>query len=335
MDLKDLLSKNKVLVIGDVILDNYIYGKVHRISPEAPVPVVLKNKSNYCLGGSANVAQNVSSFGSTCYLIGVCGDDQSANTLSNLMEEKNIIPSLIKDPSRPTTEKTRIIGNNHQIARIDSESTLAVSADVQAEIISEFLNVIDDVDGVVIQDYGKGMLTETLLSKIFHECKERNIPTITDPKERDFTKYAGSSWIKPNLTEFKNALDVPLTSDLKLSEIESKASSMLNTFGFDGVLLTMSEMGMLLKTSNYMESVDGIKIEVTDVSGAGDTVSAVFILSLLSGVSLKDCLRISNLSGSIVCQISGAVPVDPNILLNSIASNGWSIMCDSGNLISV
>ena len=335
MDLKDLLSSKKILVVGDVILDHYIYGKVYRVSPEAPVPVVLKSNSTYCLGGSANVAQNVSSFGSECWLLGVYGDDWGSLEIDNLLNQRNIHSLMIKDWSRPTVEKTRVIGNSHQIVRIDSETSDPLIPDIQEEVLKSFNDIIHQMDGVIIQDYGKGMLSSELIRKMTDICIDLGIPTLTDPKDKDFSKYTGSTWIKPNLSEFKASLNIPQHEGVDLKRTMKLMDSLMDSFGFSGVLLTLSEDGMVLKTNSGFEQVDGIQIEVTDVSGAGDTVSAVFMLLLTNDVSYLDCLRISNVAGSLVCQVSGAVPVDSNSLYTTLLKNSWVITSRSGEPILV
>lgn len=335
MNLKDLLSSKKILVVGDVILDHYIYGKVYRVSPEAPVPVVLKSHSTYCLGGSANVAQNISSFGSECWLLGVYGDDWGSLEIDTLLNQRNINSLMVKDWSRSTIEKTRVIGNNHQIVRIDLERTDPLIPDIEKEVLKSFDSIISQMDGVIIQDYGKGMLSTELIDKITKKCLDLGIPTLTDPKDKDFSKYAGSTWVKPNLSEFKSALNIPQPESLDLKTTIKLMDSLRDDFGFDGVLLTLSEDGMLLKTASDFEQVDGVQIEVTDVSGAGDTVSAVFMLLLTNNVSGLDCLRISNLAGSLVCQVSGAVPVDANLLYMNLLKNSWVITNKSGEPILV
>lgn len=335
MDLRDLLSSKKILVIGDVILDHYIYGKVYRVSPEAPVPVVLKSNSTYCLGGSANVAQNVSSFGSQCWLLGVYGDDWGSIEIDNLLREKNINSLMIKDWSRPTVEKTRVVGNNHQIVRIDSETSDPLIPAIQAEVLKAFRDVVPQMDGVIIQDYGKGMLSSDTIDEITKTCIDLGIPTLTDPKDRDFSKYTGTTWIKPNLSEFKASLNIPQPDSLDSKRTIKLMDSLMDSFGFNGVLLTLSEDGMMLKTDSDFEQVEGVQIEVTDVSGAGDTVSAVFMLLLTNQVSYLDCLRISNLAGSLVCQVSGAVPVDSNVLYTTLLKNSWVVTNRLGEPILV
>ena len=335
MELRKLLSSKKVLVVGDIILDHYIHGKVYRVSPEAPVPVVLKNQSVYCLGGASNVAQNITSFGSECYLLGITGEDQQSTILENLLKENGISPFIVKDPSRTSTEKTRIIGNGHQITRIDTETTDPITDDIKNEILSIFRSVIGLVHGVILQDYGKGLLTPDLIQELISISKENGKTVLVDPKDKDFSRYSGATWIKPNLLEFKNALAIPQQTQLTKNDICKLSDKLSNEFSFEGILVTMSEDGMVAKTNDYWEYVDGDKIEVTDVSGAGDTVSAVFLLMQISGINLRDTLRISNLAGSLVCQISGAVPINTSQLFKEASGRGWVLTNVSGENILI
>ncbi len=323
MDIRKLLSSKKVLVVGDIILDHYVYGKVYRVSPEAPVPVVLKNRSVYCLGGAANVAQNVTSFGSECYLLGVTGDDQSSLVLDDLLKQQSISPFLVKDSSRPTTEKTRIVGNGHQITRIDCEITDTISENVKEEIISQYKNLIKLVHGVILQDYGKGLFSPDLLQDLISIAQKEGKIVLVDPKEKDFSRYSGADWIKPNLLEFKNAVGVSPQEKLTEEKILEFCDLLIGSYGFGGILLTMSEDGMLARSGESYEIDGGMKIEVTDVSGAGDTVSAIFILMQICDITLENSLRVSNLGGSMVCQISGAVPINSDELIRISIKRGW------------
>ena len=333
MHLKERLSSKTILVAGDIILDHYIYGKVYRVSPEAPVPVVLRDKSTYCLGGSANVAQNITSFGAKCYLLGVVGEDTSAIEIQNLLSEKDVIPLLFKDPFRPSTEKTRIIGNGHQIVRIDSEVDSEISEEISNEVFQLFLSVVEDLDGIILQDYGKGLLSRSLVERILEVSKERDIPILTDPKDKDFSKYSGSDWVKPNFLEFKDSLGIPTNRTLDSLDVLKLMDELKQKYNLSNVLLTLSEKGMIAKSEFDYESVDGIPIEVTDVSGAGDTVSAVFILLWVNNISLRDCLRISNLAGSIVCQTSGAIPIDINTLFATLHKYSWIVSEKNGETV--
>jgi rfaE bifunctional protein kinase chain/domain len=311
MNFVNVFANKRIAVIGDSILDHYVYGKVNRVSPEAPVPVVLKEDEIYCLGGAANVAQNISVFGSTCYLISVSGEDEYSNILNVLLEQAGITPILISD-QRPTTVKTRIIGNGHQITRIDNETTSDIPENVFFSILESFDSICQNLDGVILQDYGKGVLTRDLISEIIRRCKALKIPVLTDPKDKDFTKYQGTTILKPNLSELKDGLKINQNQNLSVTEIFDLAKNLISKYDIQYALITMSERGMALSSNDSNFSVNGHSINIVDVSGAGDTVSAVFMLMFLSGFSLLDCIDVSNLSGSLVCRISGAVPVDPN-----------------------
>jgi D-beta-D-heptose 7-phosphate kinase/D-beta-D-heptose 1-phosphate adenosyltransferase len=214
-----MLSNKKILVIGDSILDRYIYGKVYRVSPEAPVPVVVKKNDSYFLGGAANVAQNITSFGSKCTLLTVAGKDQAHDDLKNLCREKNIDCISIIDSNRPTTIKTRIIGNGHQIVRIDEEITEKISFEIQSQIIELLNKIIQDFDAVILQDYDKGMLASELVVEIISICNLNGKKTIIDPKDPDISKYSCCTLIKPNLSEFKTIAGIPLHKDISQKDI--------------------------------------------------------------------------------------------------------------------
>jgi len=335
VDLASLFSNRNILVIGDSILDEYIYGKVYRVSPEAPVPVVLKSKSEFFLGGAANVAQNISAFGSKCSLLSLVGNDEKREILNSLCKKSKIDANLILDPKRPTTVKTRIIGNNHQIARIDEESTQDINDEI-SWILMEFVEEkIPKFDAVILQDYGKGMLTDDVIDKIVNICKKKGIFIIIDPKESVFSKYAGCDLIKPNLSEFKSMCGFKPETSLPINELIHIGQKKLQEFGISHLLITMSEEGMLLINRNGFYLQPGNKIEVSDVSGAGDTVSAIISLCFTSNLSFEDSLKISNEAGSLVCQVSGAVPVNPSKLFKTIQKKSPILSLKNGEPLLV
>ncbi len=335
MELRQILSNKNILVIGDSILDHYIYGKVYRVSPEAPVPVVVKKKDSYFLGGAANVAQNITSFGSKCTLLTVAGKDQAHDDLKNLCKEKNIDCISIVDNSRPTTIKTRIIGNDHQIVRIDEEVTEKISFEIQLQIVELLNKIIQDFDIVILQDYDKGMLASELVSEIISVCNLNGKKTVIDPKDPDISKYSCCTLIKPNLSEFKTIAGVPLHKDISQKEIVEIAKNKIAELEIDSFLITMSERGMLYVDRNQDIYEPGLKIEVSDVSGAGDTVSAVISLCLSADLDKKDCLKLANTSGSLVCQVSGAVQITPESLFNYISRNNPLVSLSDGTPIFV
>lgn len=314
MDLANLISKKRILVVGDSILDEYIYGKVYRISPEAPVPVVLKSNRSYCLGGASNVAQNIISMGASCDLISIIGKDHAGDKLSSLCKDIGI--NLIGlDDGRSTTVKSRVIGNGHQIVRIDEESTFPISEHIENCLIELVNSASHLVDGVIIQDYGKGLVTKRVVDHINSLFSKKLVPVLVDPKDNDISKYSGSHIIKPNLSEFKNFLGVDQNIKLSGNDIKNRAMDLMLNNSVGSLLITLSEKGMVYVKDDLFVTDRGVKIDITDVSGAGDTVSAVFMLFYLAGMPISDCLRASNLAGSQVCKISGAVPVNLNLLI--------------------
>lgn len=335
MQLRELLSNKRILVIGDSILDHYIYGKVYRVSPEAPVPVVVKKNDSYFLGGAANVAQNITAFGSKCSLLSVTGNDLAKEKIEVLCGQKKIDCLLISDDARPTTIKTRVIGNDHQIVRIDEEVTDEIDFEIQKNIISLLNQIINDYDIVVLQDYDKGLLTRDLILEIISICNQNGKKTIVDPKDFDISKYSCCTLIKPNLSEFKSMSGISQHSDVSREEIIRIARKKIEEFKIESFLITMSENGMLYVDRLQSIYEPGIKIEVSDVSGAGDTVSAVISLCISANVEMKDCIKLANTSGSLVCQISGAVQIKPEVLLGFISRNNPVMSLNDGTPIIV
>ena len=321
MNFKELFSTQKILVVGDSILDHYVYGKVHRVSPEAPVPVVLKNKEEFFLGGAANVAQNITTFGAKCTLLSLVGNDGDGKILFKKCIEKNVTPIFIEEESRPTTKKTRVIGNKHQIVRIDVETTCDLLENSTSKIIEIFDEQIQFHDGVIFQDYGKGLLTNYLLASLIEIAKKYSKKILVDPKVADLGRYQGIDLIKPNLSEFKAMVNIKSEEDLEIHQIVNYAQLVMEEFDYQYFLITLSENGMLLVGRHFSRHIPGISVDVADVSGAGDTVSAVFGLGFFSGENevlsndgLIGVAKLANLAGSLVCRHSGAVSVNPQEL---------------------
>jgi rfaE bifunctional protein kinase chain/domain len=321
MNLLKLFSTQKILVVGDSILDHYVYGKVHRVSPEAPVPVVLKNREEYFLGGAANVAQNITAFGAKCTLLSLIGPDAESKILLQKCLDENIEPLFIEERGRPTTKKTRVLGNRHQIVRIDVEESRDLSLGSSLKIMKIFEEQIQAHDGVIFQDYGKGLFTNSLLDQLVQICQKHDKKILVDPKEPDLFRYQGSCFIKPNLAEFKAMLKLKTENELEIHQISDYAQRALEEFDYNFFLITLSERGILLVGRDFSRHIPGINVDVSDVSGAGDTVSAVFGLGFFSslknptpGLELHHIAELSNLAGSLVCRHSGSVPVDPEEL---------------------
>jgi len=279
----------RVLVVGDVMLDRYLYGDVKRISAEAPVPVVSASSEEFRLGGAANVARNVRSLGAQAKLLGVIGRGSSSATLRDLLDSVGINFEDVSTPSDDTTVKFRVIGNMQQMLRIDFDHI--VNEKTAGDVLHRFQTEVHSSDVVVCSDYGKGALR--FVSDIVSLATSLGKIVVVDPKGSDFERYFGSTLITPNKSELQAVVGKWADED----DLFSKAEKLRNRLKIKGLLLTRSEEGMTLFTSERAESVRATAREVKDVTGAGDTVVAVFSVMVGCGLSLFDSMRIANLAG--------------------------------------
>jgi rfaE bifunctional protein kinase chain/domain len=308
------MFKNKnILLIGDVILDKYLCGDVDRISPESPVPIINLKSQKYKLGGTLNVSLNIKKLNSTPFVCSVIGNDKNGNIIRKLMNENNIKTDNIIVSNRKTTTKTRIIGNDYQIARIDDEITNYLNKDIEKQLINNIKNVINNnkIDIILIQDYDKGVLTKKIIKTII---KFNSYPILIDPKKRNFKLYKKVKLIKPNLKELKEYLNINFKSKKELLEKGSKIIHKKNKI--DIVVVTLSEDGIFLsynkgKTQKYIKNK---KRNIVDVSGAGDTVISVISTLIDTTLPIEKIIELSNISGGIVCEYSGVVPIDIKVL---------------------
>lgn len=313
----DLFKNKNILIIGDVMLDSYLFGSVERISPEAPVPIVdVLNKQDK-LGGAANVALNIKNLGGTPILCSMIGKDIKGEILTTLLKSMGIMTFYIyKSEKIKTTNKTRIIGNNHQMLRIDEEEKIELGEDEKnlLAIIHNAINT-ENIDYILFQDYDKGCINENIINSIVATAKSLNIPVLVDPKKKNFLKYRNVTLFKPNFKEFKEGLNIDGSNKLELLETGSK---ILHKKGIEIIFITLSEDGIFLsyKKNNKIISkiIPGISREVVDVSGAGDTVISVATM-LLGDLNIEEVARISNLAGGIVCEEIGVEPISKNKLL--------------------
>jgi rfaE bifunctional protein kinase chain/domain len=318
----DILSaaKGKVIaVIGDVMLDRYFWGSVTRISPEAPVPVIDVEDESLHLGGAANVAQNLKSLGLEPLLCGVLGNDNSGKSFIEIAKQRGINPDgLFIDDERPTTVKTRIIGNNQQIARIDREVRHDISQEGLAHIIN-LLSKIDDLSGIIIEDYNKGTVTEKLIDSVISYAVSRNIPVYVDPKKANFFSFKGVTVFKPNRKEAQQALDLPLIKD---EDVVNAGKMLLNLLECENVLITLGAQGMMLFEKNgKISSVMTNARHVADVSGAGDTAIATLAASISGGASIGEASVMANFASGIVCEKPGIVSIEVDELIDCIRNN--------------
>lgn len=312
----------KVLIIGDVMIDSYIYGDINRISPEAPVPVVLVKHKEDRLGGAANVARNIHAMGAKPILCSVIGNDSKGDVYIRLMNEQSLpVDGIIRSKDRVTTVKTRVIGNKHQIARIDEEEEHEISKEERNQLISKVKSLIKagDVNVIIFEDYDKGTISESLINQIVEEASKNNIPIAVDPKNKNFHAYKNITLFKPNIKELKEGLNMEVDKHTK--EDLLRAGAILHEMNqIKMVMVTLSEAGVFMSNGETHEIFPAHIRNIEDVSGAGDTVISVAALSLALGLSPRMIGILSNLSGGLVCEKVGVVPIDKNQLLDEARS---------------
>ncbi len=315
------IQKLKVLVIGDAMLDIYDWGKVERISPEAPVPIFNLSDTEYRFGGAANVASNLKKMGATPILCSVIGNDISGNILLDLFK-KNDLPTkgILKIATRPTTTKRRIIAQSQHLLRIDHEvDTLLDEADNDT-FMALILPLLDSCNLVIFEDYDKGVISQKTIKQMVDICNQKNIPTTVDPKKRNFLGYQNVTLFKPNLKELKEGLKIDIESQ-NLDQITEALQILDTKLKAKNYLITLSENGVLLYSEGKSYHIPAHIREIADVSGAGDTVIAVVSIFLALGYSSYISACMANLAGGLVCEHVGAVPIDMTILLEEAAKN--------------
>jgi rfaE bifunctional protein kinase chain/domain len=316
-EIQKSFTGKRIAVVGDLMLDRYFWGKVSRISPEAPVPVVEVDEESTRLGGAANVANNIASLGGVPIMIGVVGSDIGANILKNIVAGNGFpTDGIVVDSSRPTTIKTRVIAHGQHVVRIDQEKKVDLDADMQAKVLTSLENQITSLDGIILEDYNKGVLTKELIKSIIKLAKDHKKTITVDPKFNNFFDYQGVSVFKPNRKETEEALGRRLNT---LNEIEGAARELLTQLKTDNVLMTLGEKGMLLLELNgSLAHVETKARNVADVSGAGDTVIATLTMAMVAGASVRESAALANYAGGIVCGEVGIVPIDKSVLIQTI-----------------
>ncbi|HRY33290.1 MAG TPA: bifunctional ADP-heptose synthase [Bacteroidales bacterium] len=326
MNYRQLLESfrnRKVLVLGDVMIDAYLWGRVERISPEAPVPVVALHRRESRLGGAANVALNLLALDAQPILCAVIGNDRQGEVFRELMEESGLTADgILQSRERITTTKFRVIGNNTQMLRVDEEHTHDLSAGEEALFIAGIERILREhrIEVILFQDYNKGVLTPSLISRLIDAAANSNIPVCVDPKKKNFDLYRSVTLFKPNLKELKEGLKLDFDHRDSV-QLESAVSVLQDRQQPDMVLLTLSEEGVFLRYRETAGShasfiIPAHKRAIADVSGAGDTVISVAALCLASGSTPEQLAVLSNLAGGLVCEAVGVVPIDKSRLLN-------------------
>lgn len=310
-----------VLIIGDVMVDSYLWGDVERISPEAPVPIVSVKSRENRLGGAANVALNVKAMGANPILCSVVGKDQKGEEFIHLLKEQQMeTQGIVQSTSRITTTKFRVIGNKVQMLRVDEEVDSCLSKEDSEAFIARFNDILNKnkVDVIIFQDYDKGVITKNLIEKVVGIAAKHNIPIAVDPKKKNFINYKHVTLFKPNLKELKEGLNIEFDAKNK-NKLQEAVSMLKSKLDASMVLLTLSEDGVFIEFENNGEK--GVTLlpshvrSISDVSGAGDTVISVASLCLATKVDPAMLAAISNLAGGLVCEKIGVVPVDKQVLL--------------------
>jgi len=306
----------RVVVLGDLMLDRYITGRVRRISPEAPVPVVEVERTFERPGGAANVAANVRALGAVTTVIGLIGTDPDGDRLRAVLAEAGLSSEGVIAPAHhSTTVKTRIVAHGQQIVRVDRESTDVLDDDTAGAVIHAFRRV-DDPDVVILSDYAKGVLSTRVCSEVIRRCHERGIPVIVDPKGTDYRRYADATAITPNQLEAAQALGIQNADELSF---ERAREHFLDELGMDAALITRGELGMtLLIPSHSPIQLPATARDVADVTGAGDTAASVFAVAVAVGGSFQDAAFLANAAAGIVVGKSGTALVSPDELIEAV-----------------
>jgi rfaE bifunctional protein kinase chain/domain len=314
-DLFDQFGQKKVLILGDVMIDSYLWGGVDRISPEAPVPIVSVGSREKRLGGAANVALNIQSLGAEPILVAVVGEDQDGKDFFNILDEQKLdAEGIVVDKSRVTTIKHRIIAGDQHLLRVDQEDDTPVNAEIEEEIIARAKALMPQVQVIVFEDYDKGALTPRIITAVIEEAEKLGIPTIVDPKKRNFLAYNKATIFKPNLKELKEGLKIDIDKNI-MADVEKGAVKLCSKMNLKGALITLSEYGMYLNFDGKGNHVPAHVRKIMDVSGAGDTVVSVGALCLASDTSANFLVNLSNLAGGLVCEHVGVVPINKDRLL--------------------
>ncbi|HWR59487.1 MAG TPA: D-glycero-beta-D-manno-heptose-7-phosphate kinase [Thermodesulfovibrionales bacterium] len=317
MKIQDIIRNfrnSRILVIGDLVLDRYIWGRVSRISPEAPVPVVEVTDDNFMLGGAANVANNIVALGGKVTVVGVAGKDRAGQVLGQLLDERGIVHEIFED-SRPTTMKTRVIAHNQQVVRFDREDRKGISGGILRDIRSFLKHAVHEHSAVIVSDYKKGLVSQNLIREILKAVKPKKKFLSVDPKVGHFHFYKGVGLITPNMAEASQGSGVEIKDEKSLIRA---GKTLLSRLSCGAVLITRGEEGMSLFEREKITHIPTAARHVYDVTGAGDTVIAAFTLAFASGATLQEAALIANHAAGIVVGEVGTAVVTPEKLIKSL-----------------
>lgn len=307
-----------ILIIGDVMIDSYMWGKVNRISPEAPVPIIMSTMQENRLGGAANVALNVQALGATPILCSVIGKDLKSKTFQSLLKKRKLTnEGILEDENRKTTVKTRIIADNQHLLRVDEETDQPLNKETEDLFIKNILTLISDkqIDAIIFEDYDKGCITPEVIKSVVDFANKNSIPTLVDPKKRNFMDYQNVTLFKPNFKELVEGSKI----DIKKGDfkgIYSATQKLHQELSAKYMLITLSELGVFISYDSSYKVIPAEIRDIADVSGAGDTVIGAASLCMAAGFNPELIAGISNLAGGLVCENVGVVPINKENLLN-------------------
>ncbi|QMU28899.1 bifunctional heptose 7-phosphate kinase/heptose 1-phosphate adenyltransferase [Adhaeribacter radiodurans] len=323
----DSFNQLTVLVVGDVMIDSYLWGKSSRLSPEAPVPIVNVVRKEKRLGGAANVALNVQALGATPLLCAVIGEDFVGAELLRLMEEQQLpTDGIIKSPDRITTVKERILAGGQQLLRIDAEMEAELLEHESAHLVQQYSKLLPLADVVIFEDYDKGVLNEGNIAAMIELARQHDIPTVVDPKKKNFLSYVGCTLFKPNLKELKEGLKIDF-ADSNHVAFEQAAFTLQQKLNTPTILITLSERGVFYLSGPHKKYIAAHLRTISDVSGAGDTVISIAALCLALDLPIAFVAGLSNLGGGLVCEQVGVVPIDKvNLLVEAQRTNTFQLV---------
>lgn len=316
-DLFNSFNQLNILIIGDVMIDAYLWGKVDRISPEAPVPIVSVHKKESRLGGAANVALNIKALGANPIICSIIGDDSEADDFLRLLDIEHISSDgIVKVSHRQTTVKTRVIGNNQQILRVDAEIDTEIGLNETNLVLHKFRLMLEQypINAIIFQDYDKGLVTQHLIDEVTKTAKEKHIPIVVDPKKRHFLSYKNVDVFKPNLKELKEGLKIDFNPK-NLLDLRAAVVQLQDRIAAKNIVVTLSELGIYTFQNNEEHLTPAHIRNVADVSGAGDTVISVIATCIAAKTEINLAAQLGNLAGGLVCEKVGVVPIDKAQLL--------------------
>ena len=317
-ELFSAFEKLNVLIIGDVMLDNYLWGKVERISPEAPVPIASIQKKESRLGGAANVAINIKALGANPILCSVIGNDINGRSFIELVKQIDLsADGIFQSTERITTVKTRIIGNNHQMLRVDEEQEEDLTASDRKQLLNRITNIISkkNIHVIIFEDYDKGVIGKSLIESVVKIARQKGIPTAVDPKKKNFNFYKNITLFKPNLKELREGMKIDIDKN-NIAELTKAVNKLCADHKIKTAMITLSEKGIFFVDEKQEKLLPAHIRTIADVSGAGDTVISVAALCLALETDSETMVTLANLAGGLVCEKVGVVPIEKQQLLD-------------------